>query len=142
MKMLLAKGANPFLTAQGGENALMVAAGLGRPEPSNVTYHVFKESDQLEAIKICLDLGLDINAQNQWGQTALHGAGFHDFPKVIELLAAEGAYLDATDWQDQTPLRIAQGHEICCSTFHRMSLSVAALQKAGADPNAGILLKF
>jgi ankyrin repeat protein len=42
MKMLLAAGANPHLTAQGGENALMVAAGLGRPEPSNVTYHVWK----------------------------------------------------------------------------------------------------
>jgi ankyrin repeat protein len=142
MHMLLAKGADPFLTARGGENALMVAAGLGRPEPTNVTYHVFKESDQLEAIKICLDLGLDINATNQWGQTALHGAAFHDFPRVIELLAANGAWLDPTDWQDQTPLRIAQGHEICCSTFHRMPLSAAALLKAGADPKAGVLLKF
>jgi ankyrin repeat protein len=142
MRMLLAKGANPMLTAKGGENALMVAAGLGRPEPTNVTYHVFKESEQLEAIKMCLELGLDINAQNRWGQTALHGAAFQDFPRVIELLAAEGAWLDPTDWQDQTPLRIAQGHEICCSTFHRMSLSAAALLKVGADPNAGIVLKF
>jgi ankyrin repeat protein len=142
MRMLLDAGANPLLTAKGGENALMVAAGLGRPEPSNVTYHVWKESEQLEAIKICLEVGLDINAQNQWSQSALHGAAFQDFPRVIELLAAQGAWLDPTDWQDQTPLRIAQGHEICCSTFHRMPLSAAALLKAGADPTAGILLKF
>jgi ankyrin repeat protein len=142
MRMLLAAGADPHLTAKGGENALIVAAGLGRPEPSNVTYHVWKESEQLEAIKICLEVGLDINAQNQWGQTALHGAAFQDFPRVIELLAAQGAWLDPKDWQDQTPLRIAQGHEICCSTFHRMPLSAAALLKSGADPNAGILLKF
>jgi ankyrin repeat protein len=140
--MLLAAGANPHLTAKGGENALMLAAGLGRPEPTNVTYHVWKESDQLEAINICLELGLDINAQNQWSQSALHGAAFQDFPRVIELLAARGAWLDPTDWQDQTPLRIAQGHEICCSTFHRMSLSAAALLKAGADPNAGVVLMF
>jgi ankyrin repeat protein len=142
MRLLLKAGANPMLTAKGGENALMVAAGLGRPEPSNVTYHVWKQSEQLEAIKICLEVGLDINAQNQWGQTALHGAAFQDFPGIIELLAAEGAWLDPTDWQDQTPLRIAQGHEICCSTFHRMALSAAALLKVGADPNAGVLLKF
>lgn len=142
MRMLLAAGADPFLTADGGETALIVAAGLGRPQPSNVSYHVWNETDQLEAVKICLDLGLDVNAENEWGQTALHGAAFHDQARVIELLAAHGAFLDATDWQDQTPLRVAQGHEICCSTFHRKPLAAAALLKAGADPDAGILLKF
>jgi ankyrin repeat protein len=142
MKMLLAAGANPHLTARGGENALMLAAGLGRPEPTNVTYHVWKESDQIEAMKMCLDLGIDINAVNQWSQGAIHGAAFQDFPKVIEFLAANGAWLDATDWQDQTPLKIAQGHEICCSTFHRMPLSAGALIKAGADQSAGVALKF
>ena len=90
----------------------MLAAGLGRPEPSDVTYHEWKESETIAALQICLDLGMDINATNQWSQSALHGAAFHDQPKVIEFLAAHGAWLNATDWQDQTPLRIAQGHEI------------------------------
>jgi uncharacterized protein len=142
MRMLLAAGADPFLTTQGGENALMLAAGVGRPQPTNVTYHVWKESEQIEALKICIDLGLDINAQNQWGQTALHGAAFQDDARVIEFLAAHGAWLDPTDWQDQTPLRVAQGHEICCSTYHVKLVAAAALLKAGADPKAGIQLKF
>ena len=142
MRMLLDAGADPFLTADGGETALIVAAGLGRPQPSNAVYHLWNEADQLEAIEICLELGLDVNAENQWGQTALHGAAFHDQARVVELLAAHGAFLDPTDWQDQTPLRVAQGHEICCSTFHRKPLAAAALLKAGADPEAGILLKF
>jgi ankyrin repeat protein len=142
MRMLLGAGADPFLTARGGESALMLAAGVGRPQPTNVTYHVWKEPEQIEAIKICLELGLDINAQNSWGQTALHGAAFHDDARVVEFLATHGAWLDPTDWQDQTPLRVAQGHEICCSTFHRKPLAAAALLKAGADPQAGIVLNF
>jgi ankyrin repeat protein len=120
----------------------MLAAGLGRPELGNVVYHTWKESETIAAIKMCLDLGLDINAQNTWSQSALHGAAFHDQPQVIEFLAKNGAWLNPTDWQDQTPYLIAEGHEICCSTFHRMPLSAAALLKAGADPKAGILLQF
>ena len=54
-----------------------------------MTYHVWKETEQIEAIKICLELGLDINAQNQWGQTALHGAAFQDDARVIEFLAGQ-----------------------------------------------------
>ena len=142
MRTLLDAGADPFLTARGGENALMAAAGIGRPQPSNVTYHEWKEADQLEAVRIGLELGLDINAQNQWGLTALHGAAYTDDARVIEFLAAHGAWLNPLDWQNQTPLRVAQGHEICCSTFHRKPLAAAALLKVGADPAAGVLLKF
>ena len=142
MRTLLDAGADPFLTAQAGENALMSAAGIGRPQPSNVTYHVWKEADQLEAVRIGLELGLDINAQNEWGLTALHGAAYTDDARVIEFLAAHGASLNPMDWQNQTPLRVAQGHEICCSTFHRKPLAAAALLKVGADPAAGVLLKF
>jgi len=142
MRMLLAAGADPFLVAKGGETALMLAGGLGRPQPTNVTYHVWKETEQIEALKICLEVGLDINAQNQWSQTALHGAAFHDDARVIEFLASRGAYLDPLDWQDQTPLRVARGHEICCSSYHVKPLAAAALVKAGADPKAGISLKF
>ncbi|MEQ1869358.1 MAG: ankyrin repeat domain-containing protein [Vicinamibacterales bacterium] len=142
MRMLLAAGADPFLTARGGETALMLAGGVGRPQPTNVTYHVWKETEQIEALKICLELGLDINAQNQWAQTALHGASFHDDARVVTFLAEKGAWLDAPDWQDQTPLRVAQGHEICCSSYHVKLLAAAALIKAGANPKAGQSLKF
>ena len=142
MRMLLDAGADPFLTAQAGENALMSAAGIGRPQPSNVTYHLWQEADQLEAVRIALELGLDINAKNEWGLTALHGAAYTDDARVVEFLAAHGASLNTLDWQNQTPLRVAQGHEICCSTFHRKPLAAAALLEVGADPAAGVLLKF
>ena len=64
-----------------------------------------------------LELGLDINAKNKWGLTALHGAAYTDDAAVVEFLAARGASLNPLDWQNQTPLRVAQGHEICCSTY-------------------------
>jgi ankyrin repeat protein len=142
MRTLLDAGADPFLTAEAGENALMSAAGIGRPQPSMVTYHAWKEADQFEAVRIGLELGLDINAKNEWGLTALHGAAYMDDASVIELLAAHGASLNTLDWQNQTPLRVAQGHEICCSTYHRKPLAAAALLKAGANAAAGVLLKF
>lgn len=142
MQMLLDEGADPLLTADGGETAISIAAGLGRPQQSNSSYHVWNETDQLEAIKMSFDLGVNVNAVNEYGQTAMHGAALHDQARVIEFLAAHGGFLDPLDWQDQTPLRMAQGHEICCSTYHRKPLAAAALVQAGADRNAGILLKF
>ena len=88
-----------------------------------------------------LDLGLDVNAANDVGETALHGATYHAAHKVIEFLVSKGADINARNWSDQTPWRLAMGH-FYSGTFVRYLDTAALLQKLGADINAGTQLRF
>ena len=76
MRLLIDAGADPRLTQPNQTNALMLAAGLGWRDgsPAAPSYDQGSEPDAIEAIKLCLQLGLDINATNTAGQTALHAA--------------------------------------------------------------------
>ncbi len=58
---------------------------------------------------MCLDLGNDINASNDLGDTALHGAAYRGAPEVAEFLIDKGAKLDAADNRGLTPLAVASG---------------------------------
>jgi ankyrin repeat protein len=108
MKILLAKGADPKLTTRNGVNPLMAAAGLGTKE-EDTTGRRKTQTDAIEAIKLCLDAGVDVNAADNRGQTALHGAAFQGFDDVVQFLATHGAKLDAKDKQGKTPLDSAKG---------------------------------
>ena len=41
----------------------------------------------LEAVKVALELGNDINAVDDHGQTVMHGAAYKHVPSVVEYLA-------------------------------------------------------
>jgi ankyrin repeat protein len=88
-----------------------------------------------------LDLGADINAANEFGETALHGATYHSAQRVIQFLVEHGANINATNWADQTPLRLAEGH-FYSGTFLRYPETAALFLKLGADPQAGTQLMF
>jgi ankyrin repeat protein len=94
MKLLLEHGADPRIPTRNGDTALMVAAGIGWVE--GVTFE-WSEKENLEAVKMCLDLGIDVNAADQDGRTALHGAAHKGRNAVVQLLADRGARLDARD---------------------------------------------
>jgi len=94
MKLLLSKGADPKIPTRNNTNALMVAAGVGWVE--GITYEWSPEAS-LEAVKMCLDLGIDINASDSDGRTALHGAAHKGRNAVVEFLVDHGAKLDAHD---------------------------------------------
>src|SRR5262249_52243805 len=64
------------------------------------------ETAAIEAIELCLDLGLDINAYNDAGLTPLHIAVNRD-DAVIKFLVERGAKMDMKDKQGRTPLDIA-----------------------------------
>ena len=51
----------------------------------------------IEAVKLAVELGADVNAANQAGDTALHGAAYHGFETVIQFLVSKGARLDAEE---------------------------------------------
>ena len=89
-----------------------------------------------------LELGVDINAANAHGETALHAAAYHNANRVIEFLVEAGAHIDATNAAEQTALRIAEGHLICCTTCVRHTEAAERLRGLGADPNVGIQLTF
>ena len=108
MKVLLAKGANPKLATRNGVNPLMAAAGLGTKE-EDTTGRRKTQADAIEAIKLCLDAGVDVNAVDSRGQTALHGAAFQGYDDVVQFLAAHGAKLDVKDRNGKTPLDSAKG---------------------------------
>ena len=94
MKLLLAYGADPQISTDFGDTALTAAAGIGWVE--GVTYeHSAKEN--VEAVKMLLDLGLDPNAANREGRTPLMGAALKGRNEVVELLVARGGKLDTRD---------------------------------------------
>jgi len=103
MRLLLAKGADPKIATFNGTNALMMAAGV------NWVIGQTYGSRWLEAVQLCLDLGFDVNAVNQMGLAAAHGAANRGSDDVIELLAKHGARLDAPDKEGRTPRAWAEG---------------------------------
>ena len=88
MRLLLELGADPLLPNFNNTTPLMVAAGLGTTEPLE---EAGEEPEAVEAVKMLLDLGADINAVDNNGDTAMHGAAYNNYPLVVKLLADRGA---------------------------------------------------
>ncbi|MDA0206621.1 MAG: ankyrin repeat domain-containing protein [Acidobacteria bacterium] len=110
MRLLLELGADPLLPNFNGTTPFLAAAGVGTQEPQE---EAGVEAKALEAVQLMLDHGADVNAVNNDGDTAMHGAAYNMYPLVIELLAERGA--DPQVWKNanafgRTPLFIAEGH--------------------------------
>jgi ankyrin repeat protein len=94
MSLLLKHGADPKIVTAGGDNALTAAGGIGWVD--GVTYER-SAKENVEAVRMLLDLGLDPNHANNEGRTALMGAALKGRVDVIRLLVERGARLDARD---------------------------------------------
>jgi uncharacterized protein len=108
MRLLLENGADAKLTTRTGANPLMAAAGLGTKE-EDTTGRLKTEAQATEAIDLCLKAGVDINAADQRGQTAMHGAALKGYDQVVQFLADHGAKVDVKDKRGFTPLDMALG---------------------------------
>jgi ankyrin repeat protein len=104
MRVLLAGGADPQLATAQRVTALMLAAGLNR----EVSVSFVTEAAALDAVRLMLSLGGDINAGNNEGDTALHGAAFIKSDPVVRLLVESGAAVNATNVRGETPLTAAE----------------------------------
>jgi ankyrin repeat protein len=110
MRLLLELGADPLLPNFNNTTPLLAAAGVGTQEPLE---EAGEESEALEAVKLMLDHGADINDVDNNSDTAMHGAAYNIAPLVVKLLAERGA--DPQLWKNpnkfgRTPLFIAEGH--------------------------------
>jgi ankyrin repeat protein len=106
MRVLVEGRADPKLATAENTTPLMAVAGVAH-EREDLTEE--QQNNLLEAAKLAILLGADVNAANADGRTALHGAAFLGRHDMIQLLAEEGANLDAKDMYGQTPLSIALG---------------------------------
>jgi ankyrin repeat protein len=105
---LLEHGADPLLTTNRGVNALMLAAGLGTQE-QDTTGRYKTEAQAIETIDRLLASGIDINATDARGRTALHGAALQGYDDVVQALVDRGADVAAEDNDGFTPLDTAMG---------------------------------
>jgi ankyrin repeat protein len=95
LKLLIEQGADPKIDTDYGVTPLMVASGIGWVE--GVTYE-WSPQQTLETVKMLLDLGADVNAQdNLDGRTALMGAAHKGRNDVVQLLVQRGADLSLRD---------------------------------------------
>jgi ankyrin repeat protein len=109
MRLLASLGADGLLTNEDDTTVLMAAAGLGTHSPGE---DAGTEVEAFEAVKVALELGIDVNAVNKDGDTAMHGAAYKQFPSVVRYLAAHGARIEVWNKKNKqgwTPLRIAVG---------------------------------
>jgi ankyrin len=132
MRLLLSKGADPKITTFNGTNALMTAAGVNW-----VIGQTFSESTAayLDAVKLCLDLGFDVNAVNQMGLAAVHGAANRGSDDIIELLASRGARLDIADKEGRTPIAWAEGVFLATNSPIAKPSTIALLKRLQSRSN-------
>jgi len=102
------KGANPSISTNDHTTPLMVAAGMGAPlAATEDTLTGTDKGDPLDAIKLFVQAGADVNAANDLGFTAIHYAAQTGRDRIVEFLAAKGANLDVKNKAGKTPLDLA-----------------------------------
>ena len=126
MRFLAANGADPLLRASNEATALNMAAGMGWME-NEVR---LTGEDYLPAAELCLALGIDPNSATNRGETALHSTISGGFNKVIEVLVAGGADVNAKNGSGRTPLDISQGYS-AAGGLHVRDDTAALLRSLG-----------
>ena len=126
MQVLVEAGADPNIKNAENTTPLMVAAGVDIWNPGEDGGSLPGQEDEvLEAVTICVVLGSDVNAVNDLGVTALHGAAYRGVNIVAEYLVEQGAKLDARDMNGWIPWAIADGFSY--SNFYKAQKHTAAL---------------
>ena len=110
MRVLADGGADPLIVMADGTTPLLAAAAARRRrEPGLAANPVADERLVLEAARAAIDAGVDVDAADAAGNTALHTAARRRLDTVVRLLAGRGADLHAVNDNGQTPVDVAAG---------------------------------
>jgi ankyrin repeat protein len=109
MRLLREGGADPTLRQKNYTTALFMAAAGRTTEAYPTGPTTVPGASTIGAIELCLEAGVDINAFNANGQTALHAAAARGDDATVKFLAEGGAKLDTKDKRGNTPLDTALG---------------------------------
>jgi ankyrin repeat protein len=89
----------------------------------------------LQAVKLAIRMGVEVNAVNKEGRTAMHMAAFTGADPVVQYLADHGAEVNVRDKNGETPWSMASGLAPRFSGNYGVHESTAALLlKLGASP--------
>ena len=143
IRILIDAGADPMLLTDDGTTALMVAAGADYVEGQDkygrrwFGDNLPLQEAALETVRFCLDLGLDINAVNDDGQTALHGAVYLGGTLLVPFLVERGADINVINKRGQTAWMIAAEGEYRSGSFYTHAETGAVLEQLGSDTTLG-----
>jgi ankyrin repeat protein len=107
MRLLATHGADPSLTDRAKNTPLIMAAGFAEGITHAVDRPQQDDKDALEAVRAAVELGADVNAKNDIGDTAIHGAAYVGANDIIQFLAEKGAKVDVENIYGQTAWTIA-----------------------------------
>jgi len=126
MRLLLEHGADPNIPTNSNTTALMAAAGVNWVVGQ--TYTESKES-LMEAVKLCIEKGGDVNAKNIMGITAVIGAANRGSDDILEFLVKQGAKLDVKDNEGRTPKDWAKGVFLATNAPEEKPSTIALIKK-------------
>lgn len=129
LNLLLDSGADWRLPNADNYTALLAAAGVGALGSGDELPG--SEAEAIETVRLLLELGSDINAVTETGETAVHGAAYQERPALIQFLVDHGADVQLWNRKNKfgwTPLMIAQGHRP--GNFRLSPKTVVAVKKA------------
>lgn len=127
MRLLKELGADPKINNENNSTPLMAVAGLGTRSPGE---DAGTEPEVLEALKVALEHGADINAVDNNGETAMHGAAYKNYPRAVQFLYDHGAKIEVWDRKNRfgwTPLYIAEGYRF--GNFKPSAVTIEAFRK-------------
>jgi ankyrin repeat protein len=131
MKFLMAHRADPKAVSAQKDTALHVSAGVGWAGNFSTT----SPEPVLPVVKYLVEeLGIDVNAQDKAGYTAVMGAAYRGQNDVVEYLVSKGAKLDFRTARGWSVTDMANGPSLRTSVPLSHPDTIALLTRLGAPP--------